>query len=263
MSATLLEVRGLTKRFGGLTAVDDLGFDVKTGSIKAVIGPNGSGKTTLFNLISGVEPIEEGEVLLAGEAVQAMPPRERARRRMARTFQNLQVFEQMTVLEAVMVGYHTREAVGLAATLLRLPASRRLDARAADAALEALRTVGLTHRAAMLATSLSFGELKLMEIARALAARPRLLLLDEPAAGLPTIEAVRLAGIMGALRDAGMTILLVEHNMRLVMDISDEVMVLNFGRRIAEGTAHAMQNDATVIEAYLGREDDLALEQPA
>jgi branched-chain amino acid transport system ATP-binding protein len=252
----LLDVRELTRMFAGLAAVQELSFRVTPGAIKAVIGPNGAGKTTLLNLLSGFIEPSAGEIRLDGARIDAMPAHARVGRGMARTFQNLQVFGRMTALENVMVGCHVRSRAGFVAGLLNTPASRRESGTARAAALAVLKRVGLEGRANTEATDLSFGELKLLELARALASEPRLLLLDEPAAGLALAETDRMAGVIREINARGVTVVLVEHNMRLVMSISHDILVLNFGRRIAEGSPEAVQKEPAVVEAYLGRDDD-------
>lgn len=248
----MIEVRNLSVQFGGLTAVSDLSFDVAQGAIKAVIGPNGAGKTTLFNVISGVQLPTQGQVLLAGEDVTRLPAHLRVRRGLARTFQNLQVFSSMTVLENVVVGMHVRLTAGLASAFLRLPAGRREEAAARARGRALLERLGLGAKADARAASLSFGDLKIVEIARALASEPRVLLLDEPTAGLPAAEASRVAEVIRAINAEGVTVLLVEHNMRVVMSLSHDILVLNFGRRIAEGEPAHVRGHPEVIAAYLG-----------
>jgi len=256
MTAALLEVRGVTRMFAGLAAVQDLSFAVAPSAIKAVIGPNGAGKTTLLNLLSGFIEPTAGEIRLEDKRIDALPAHARVVRGLARTFQNLQVFGRMTALENVMVGRHVRSRAGFVAGMMRTPASRRESEAARDAAMKALALVGLERRAGTEATDLSFGELKLLELARALASEPRLLLLDEPAAGLALAETDRMAGVIRGINAEGVTVVLVEHNMRLVMSISHDILVLNFGRRIAEGAPEAVRTEPAVIEAYLGRDDD-------
>jgi branched-chain amino acid transport system ATP-binding protein len=251
----VLEVSGLAKNFGGLAAVADLDFTVGAGAIKALIGPNGAGKTTVFNMLSGVVAPSAGAIRLAGAAIETMPAHRRVALGLGRTFQNLQIFQGMSVLENVMVGRHVRSRAGFLQALLRLGAgAEERDIR--SQAMAALETVGLAARAANAASDLSFGELKILEIARALTGEPRLLLLDEPTAGLAHAETGRVAKVIADLNARGVTILLVEHNMRLVMDISHEVLVLNYGRRIAEGAPADIQRNHDVIEAYLGADSD-------
>ncbi len=248
----MIEIRDLSVQFGGLAAVSELSFTVPQGAIKAIIGPNGAGKTTLFNVISGVQTPTEGHVMLAGEDVTALPAHQRVRRGLARTFQNLQVFSGMTVLENVVVGMHVRLRSGLASAFLRLPSGRREEAEARVRGRALLDRLGLGAKADERAASLSFGDLKIVEIARALASEPRVLLLDEPTAGLPMAEAARIAETIRSINAEGVTVLLVEHNMRVVMSISHDILVLNFGRRIAEGEPAAIRADPQVIQAYLG-----------
>ena len=252
MSAPLIEIEDLAVRFGGLSALAELSFTVAAGSIKAVIGPNGAGKTTLFNVISGVQPPTGGRVRLAGNDITARPAHERVSLGLARTFQNLQIFEGMSVLENVMVGRHVRLRAGVANALLRLPGGRREEGEARAFAQGVLDRVGLGAHANAAVTSLSFGDLKIVEIARALASEPTILLLDEPTSGLPAAEAARIARTIQAVNAEGVTVLLVEHNMRVVMSVSHDILVLNFGRRIAEGSPEQVRRHPEVIQAYLG-----------
>jgi branched-chain amino acid transport system ATP-binding protein len=252
----LLAVEGLGHNFGGLAAVADLDFEVRSGQIKGIIGPNGAGKTTLFNLIAGVLPTAQGTIALRGEPIHRLPPHKRVGRGLARTFQNLQIFENMTVLENVMIGLHPRTRAGFLEALVRTPGSVRETRRTRAAAMDALALLDLTHLAERPATEISFGEGKILEIARALAVEPKLLLLDEPTAGLPHGDMQGVAEVIRKVNARGITVLLVEHNMRLVMDISRNILVLNFGRKIAEGTGEAVRRDPGVIEAYFGREDE-------
>lgn len=250
----LLEVDNLTCRFAGVTAVDNLSFRVKAGEIKAVIGPNGAGKSTLFNMIAGVTPPTEGSIHFDGARIDRMPTHARARRGIARTFQNLQIFREMSVLENVMVGRHLRGRATTLSALLHVP-SVGAEERAMEATATALlERFGLAAKAHALAGSLAFGQMKVLELARALASEPRLLLLDEPAAGLPHAEADRMAETIRDLNRDGMTVLLVEHNMRMVMSLSHDILVLSNGRRIAEGTAEDVRRHPEVLSAYLGEE---------
>ena len=255
-TATLLDVRGLGCRFGGLQAIADLDFAVREGEIKAIIGPNGAGKTTLFNMISGVIPPSAGQILLSGERIDRLPSFQRARLGLSRTFQNLQIFKDMTVLENVMVGCHTQSHCGTVQAILRTSRSLSEERAIRDRSLELLARLGLSERADEPASSLSFGESKLLEIARALAAAPRLLLLDEPAAGVSHNAAVRVGELIRELNSDGLTVLLVEHNMGLVMDISHSILVLDHGRMIGEGPPAAVRNDPAVLAAYLGEDED-------
>ena len=249
---SLLSVEGLGIAFGGLRAVDDVSFSVNPGEIVSVIGPNGAGKTTLFNMISGVYMPRSGKVRLNGEEVTGFSPHLLARRGMSRTFQNLQIFQNMTVLENAIAGFHLREKGSVFADLLGLPASRRRSREAQAGARELLARVGLANAAELEAGNLSYGALKRLEIARALALDTKVLLLDEPAAGCNAVETEEIDHLIAEVAASGVAILLVEHDMKMVMRISNHIVVLDHGVKIAEGDPEAVARNPDVIAAYLG-----------
>ncbi|MBW2392319.1 MAG: ABC transporter ATP-binding protein [Deltaproteobacteria bacterium] len=255
-SPVFLHVENLEKSFGGVQALKGLSFKVPQGIIKAIIGPNGAGKTTLFNVITGILPPNGGAIALNGISIEGRKAREIARLGVSRTFQNVEVFGRMTVLENVMVGRHIQSRAGIISTGFRLPGMRREERQIRENAMQYLTFVGLENRATELAGNLPLGEQKLLEVARALATDPKMLLLDEPAGGLNTRETEGLAALIHRILEQGITVVLVEHDMNLVMDISDEIMVMNFGEKIAEGKPKQIKNDPLVIEAYLGEEVD-------
>jgi branched-chain amino acid transport system ATP-binding protein len=255
-SPVFLHVENLQKSFGGVQALKGLSFKVSPGIIKAIIGPNGAGKTTLFNVITGIFPPNGGAIALNGVSIEGRKAREIARLGVSRTFQNVEVFGRMTVLENVMVGRHIQSRAGIISTGLRLVGMRREERQIRESAMQHLAFVGLEKRATELSGNLPLGEQKLLEVARALATDPKILLLDEPAGGLNTRETEGLAALIHRILEQGITVVLVEHDMNLVMDISDEIMVMNFGEKIAEGKPKQIKNDPLVIEAYLGEEVD-------
>ena len=252
----MLQVRDVTKRFGGLTAVDAVGFDVHEGTIKALIGPNGAGKSTLFNCLTGFDRADAGSVIFEGREMIGSTPLAAVRAGLARTFQNTRLFDDMTALENVMVGAQARQKRGFAAAALRLPAVVAEDREAREESSRLLRVIGIEEWAETTARDLPAGIRRLMEIARALATKPRLLLLDEPAAGLNTIETGELVDTLNRVRDAGVTVLVVEHDMGLVMQVSDEIVVIDRGAKIAEGPPRMIQKDPAVLAAYLGGDPD-------
>jgi len=252
---SILSVDNLSITFGGVRAVDGVSFDIAEGLVFSIIGPNGAGKTTLFNLISGLYVPQGGRVLLAGEDVSGWTPERLARRGLSRTFQNLQIFFRLTTLENVMVGRHRHERTGILSDLLRLPSVERQNRATREQAMAALARIGLQAMADRPAGNLAYGDLKRLEIARALATEPSVLLLDEPAAGCNAVETAELEGVIRGIAKDGVTIVLVEHDMRLVMNISDRIHVLANGRTLAEGTAAEVRVDPAVIQAYLGAQE--------
>jgi branched-chain amino acid transport system ATP-binding protein len=252
MEENVLELQGVVMTFGGLMALNDLNFNVRRGMIKAIIGPNGAGKTTLFNVITGSFPPTQGTVTFNGRPIQHLKAHKIANRGISRTFQTVELFGNMTVLENVMLGCYTRIRTSFMASGFVLPQARRKEKRIRETALKILKFIGLAHKFKDPADSLPLGEQKLLEIGRALASEPELICLDEPAAGLNETETHVASSLIKAINARGITVLLVEHDMKVVMNISDEILVLNYGQKIAEGPPEEIRNSPRVIEAYLG-----------
>jgi ABC-type branched-subunit amino acid transport system ATPase component len=247
-------VENVSKVFGGVVALAEVSAQVEPGWVTSLIGPNGAGKTTLINVVTGLYPPTAGRILVDGRSIQRLPAHQVAALGISRTFQTALLFEEMTVLENVLVGQHRSVCSGLLASAAGLPGVREREQRGRVDALRYLEFVGLQRLAGLRAGSLPYGKKRLLELARALSSRPRLLLLDEPAAGLNTEETASLAEMIVRIKAMGITVLLVEHDMGLVMSISDHVIVLNFGRKLGEGTPHQVRRDPRVIGAYLGEE---------
>ncbi len=250
---TLLRVSGLTKRFGGLLAVSDLYFEVRPGEIVAMIGPNGAGKTTVYNVLTATYRATAGTMLFGGEDIGQLPPHRVTGLGLVRTFQNIRLFPNMTALDNVKVGRYCRTKAGVFGALTRFPSTRREERTIEKRALDALEFVGIADQADELAKSLPYGDQKLLEIARALATEPRMILLDEPAAGLNSGESAELVRLVRKIKDDGVTVMLIEHDMKVVMSISERIIVLDHGVMICQGTPEEVRCDERVIDAYLGK----------
>jgi len=249
---SILEVSNVSISFGGVVAVDDVSFQARRGEILSIIGPNGAGKTTLFNVISGFNKPHKGRVRLNGSDVTGFPTHKLARMGMSRTFQNLQIFFQSSILENVMIGRARWERTGVLADLLNLPSVRRQNSETRRIASEILERIGLARQAEFIAGSLPYGSLKRLEIARALASEPTVLLLDEPAAGCNAVETEEMDAFIRAIADTNVAVVLIEHDMKMVMRLSSNVLVLSEGRMLAEGPPEVVRNNPSVISAYLG-----------
>lgn len=255
---SILELNQVTKRFGGLTAIDSLSFKIPEAAIFSLIGPNGAGKSTVFNVITGIYTPSEGEVAFQGSDLKRLKPHQVTKAGIARTFQNIRLFSNACAWENVAVAQNVRSRINFVSTILRTPGYRRQEAQILERTRHWLEFVGLADCWHSLAGSLAYGQQRRLEIARALATEPRLLLLDEPAAGMNPQETEALMELIGKIRANGVTVLLIEHDMPLVMKISDRICVMNFGKKIAEGTAAEIRENPAVIEAYLGTDDEAA-----
>lgn len=248
----MLRLSNITQIFGGLNALEDVSFSVREGSVTGIIGPNGAGKTTLFNIVTGLYTQTGGDVFLGGENISFLETEELAGRGLVRTFQNVELFRKMTVLENVMVGLHTKSSSGIFSCAFKLPRQIREEKAIREKSMVWLKYTGIAELAEMTAGNLPFGKGRLLEISRALAAGPKIILMDEPAAGLNSRETAELALLIRKIRQSGVTVVLVEHDMDLVMDVCDAIVVLNLGKKLAEGTPREIQENPAVISAYLG-----------
>ena len=255
MTEPLLKADNVSKSFGGIHAIRQVSFEVCQGQIKGIIGPNGAGKTTLFNLITGFYPADEGVIYFNGHQLNGLGPHQVAELGIARTFQNVELFERMTVLENIMVGRHPRTSAGFITAALRLSRQRKEENRIRKDALEILNFIGLGERVESPGSALPFGLQRILEMGRALATDPLLLLLDEPASGLNVAETRELGELISRIRDRGITVVLVEHDMSLTMEVCEEILVMDYGRILAEGSPREIQQNQAVIDAYLGEEE--------
>ena len=255
----MLKLTKVSKRFGGLSVLQDVSFEVPAGQVFGLIGPNGAGKTTVFNLITGLLAPSGGAIEFGGQSLVGVPPHRITRLGLGRTFQNIRIFKEMTLIENVVVGMHAQLDYGVPGWLFSLPGFRAQEQRARERAHELLGWVGLDAKAHDIADNLSYGDQRKLELARALATKPKLLLLDEPVAGMNSGEKVALMGVITTIAKRGFTVFVIEHDMRFVMGLCERIAVLNFGKIIAEGTPEQIKNNPDVIEAYLGRDDEVGV----